>query len=144
MGGDFNNINRTTFKNRKEILMPTQQSHTLPSRTSRHTSQNLAKSVPAPPKKKFNFFLPSLRCFNFFATHNRHKNSWTETAKTFTDMGLTMTEDIRPACNIGFAKWRVKCFCDSLVQGSSSVFQLNICARNPPLRKAENRCMLPE
>lgn len=42
--------------------------------------------------------------------------------------------------NIGFAKWRVKCFYDSLVQISSSVFQMNICAENPPLRKAENRC----
>jgi hypothetical protein len=42
--------------------------------------------------------------------------------------------------NIGFAKWRVKCFYDSLVQGSSLVFQMNICAENPPLRKAENRC----
>ncbi|NBV09269.1 MAG: hypothetical protein EBS09_09240 [Flavobacteriia bacterium] len=41
--------------------------------------------------------------------------------------------------NSGFAKWRVQCFYDSLVQGSSSVFQLNICAENPPLRKAENR-----
>jgi aspartyl protease family protein len=41
--------------------------------------------------------------------------------------------------NIGFAKWRVQCFYDSLVQGSSSVFQMNICAENPPLRKAENR-----
>jgi hypothetical protein len=41
--------------------------------------------------------------------------------------------------NIGFAKWRVKCFYDSLVQGSSLVFQMNICAENPPLRKAENR-----
>lgn len=41
--------------------------------------------------------------------------------------------------NIGFAKWRVKCFYDSLVQGSSSVFQLNICAGKPPLRKAEKR-----
>ena len=41
--------------------------------------------------------------------------------------------------NIGFAKWRVKCLYDSLVQGSSSVFQMNICAENPPLRKAENR-----
>jgi len=28
---------------------------------------------------------------------------------------------------------------DSSVQGSSSVFQMNICAMNPPLRKAENR-----
>lgn len=43
------------------------------------------------------------------------------------------------SANIGFAKWRVKCFYDSLVQGSSSVFQMNICAENPPLRKAENR-----
>jgi hypothetical protein len=31
--------------------------------------------------------------------------------------------------NIGLAKWRVTCFYDSLVQGSSSVFQLNICAK---------------
>ena len=41
--------------------------------------------------------------------------------------------------NIGFAKWRLTCFYESLVQGSSSFFQLNICAKNPPLRKAENR-----
>jgi hypothetical protein len=27
------------------------------------------------------------------------------------------------SANIGFAKWRVQCFYDSLVQGSSSVFQ---------------------
>ncbi len=45
----------------------------------------------------------------------------------------------KPAHNIGFAKWRVQCFYDSLVQGSSSVFQINICAENPPIRKAENR-----
>ena len=43
------------------------------------------------------------------------------------------------SANIGFAKWRVQCFYDSLVQGSSSVFQLKYCAKNPPLRKAENR-----
>ena len=50
--------------------------------------------------------------------------------------------EIMPVANIGFAKWRVKYFYDSLVQGSSSVFQLNICAKNPPLRKAEKRYML--
>jgi len=43
------------------------------------------------------------------------------------------------SANIGLAKWRVTCFYDSLVQGSSSVFQLNICAKNPPLRQAKNR-----
>jgi hypothetical protein len=45
--------------------------------------------------------------------------------------------------NIGFAKWRVSYFYDSLVQGSSFVFQMNICAENPPLRKAENRYVQP-
>ena len=49
-----------------------------------------------------------------------------------------MTKEARRH-NIGFAKWRVQCFYDSLVQGSNSVFQMNICAENPPLRKAENR-----
>lgn len=95
--------------------MPTQQSHTLPSRKSQHTSQNLAKSVPAPPKDKFNFFLPSLRCFNFFATHSRHKNSWTETAKPFTDKDLTMPEDRRPAYNSRLASCGVTCLNSSAV-----------------------------
>jgi|APTNR8051073442_1049403.scaffolds.fasta_scaffold30723_2 hypothetical protein len=98
-----------------------QQSHTLPSSTSLHTSQNLAKSVPAQPKKKFNFFLPSLRCFNFFATLGRHKNSWTETSKTHTGQGLTMTEDKRPAYNSRLASCGVQCL------NSSVVFQFNFC-----------------
>ncbi|MBS1572024.1 MAG: hypothetical protein JST62_06495, partial [Bacteroidetes bacterium] len=53
---------------------------------------------------------------------------------------ITTDEKEHRTANIGFAKWRVKCFYDSLMQGSSSVFQMNICAENPPLRKAENRC----
>jgi hypothetical protein len=53
---------------------------------------------------------------------------------------ITYRQEGRTA-NIGFAKWRVQCFYDSFVQGSSSVFQMNICAKNPPLRKAENRCV---
>jgi len=52
--------------------------------------------------------------------------------------------DKTTGANIGFAKWRVQCFYDSLVQGSSSVFQLNICAEIPPLRKAENRYKQPQ
>ena len=38
----------------------------------------------------------------------------------------------------GFAKWRVQCFYDSLVQGSSLVFQMNICAESPPLPITES------
>ena len=41
--------------------------------------------------------------------------------------------------NIGFAKWRVTCFYDSLVLSQNAVLRLNFCAENPPLRKAENR-----
>jgi len=41
--------------------------------------------------------------------------------------------------NTGFAKWRVQYSYDSLVQGSSLVILRNICAENPPLRKARNR-----
>jgi len=47
------------------------------------------------------------------------------------------TERVR--LNIGFAKWRVQFFYDNLVQGSSSVFQMNICAENPPLRQPAKR-----
>ena len=120
--------------------MPTQQSHTLPSRTSQNTSQNLAKSVPAPLQDKFNFFLPSLRCFNFFATHNRHKHSWTETAKTHTGQGLTMTADRRPAYNSRLASCGVQCL------NSSVVFQFNfssgltvLCTEIPHERQAAKR-----
>lgn len=41
--------------------------------------------------------------------------------------------------NIIFAKTGVLCFYESLVQGSNSVFQMNICAKNPRLRKYETR-----
>lgn len=49
------------------------------------------------------------------------------------------TEKKQRTANIGFAKWRVSCFNDSLVQGSTFGILMNICAKNPPLRKAENR-----
>lgn len=73
----------------------TQQSLTLPSRTSQPAIQNLAKSVPALQKSKSN---PSRKYKN--ATHNRHQNSWTETAKTYTGQGSKMIQDRMPACNI--------------------------------------------
>ena len=46
--------------------------------------------------------------------------------------------------NIIFAKAGVKCFYESLVQGSSSVFQMNISTKNPRLRKYEKRYWLVE
>jgi len=46
----------------------------------------------------------------------------------------------RPA-NIGLAIWRLKCFYETFVQGSTAVILLNFCSKNPPHRQAENRYM---
>ena len=119
--------------------MPTQQSYTFASYTSQPTSQSLQKSMPAPRQDKFNFFLPSLRCFNFFATHSRHISSWTVTAKTYTGQGLTMTVDRRPACNTGLAKVAVQCSADTFVVNQTLVLHINICGENRHLRQARNR-----
>ena len=119
--------------------MPTQQSYTFASHKSQHTSQSLQKSMPAPRQDKFNFFLPSLRCFNFFATHSRHINSWTETAKSHTGQSLTMTEDRRPACNSGFAKKRVQWLIEHSTSHQILWYVDSLVLRNPLLRKATNR-----
>jgi hypothetical protein len=42
--------------------------------------------------------------------------------------------------NIGLAIWRMKCFNETFVQGSTTVILLNFCAKNPPHRQAVNRC----
>ena len=53
-----------------------------------------------------------------------------------------MTDDRRATDNIGFALWGLTCFYDTFVQGSTFVLRMNICAKTPPQRKAENRCAL--
>jgi hypothetical protein len=49
-----------------------------------------------------------------------------------------MTEK-RAAPNRRLAQWRVKCFYDSLVQGSSFVHSMKFSAENPLLRQAPKR-----
>lgn len=41
--------------------------------------------------------------------------------------------------NIGLAIWRLKCFYETFVQGSTAVILLNFCAKIPPHRQAANR-----
>jgi hypothetical protein len=115
------------------------KAHTFASRTSPSTDQSLQKSVLFANPKRNSFFssLPSV--FYFFATHYRHQNGWTETAKTFTGQGLTMTEGRRPACNMGLASCGVKCL------NSSAVFQINfsagltvLCPEIPHERQSQN------
>lgn len=73
--------------------------YTLTSCTCHSASQNQAKSKTASPQAKFIFFRSSLGYFNLLQPLNRCKESWTQTDKTHTGQGLTMTEDNRPAYN---------------------------------------------
>jgi hypothetical protein len=50
-----------------------------------------------------------------------------------------MTENKWQTHNIGLAIWRLKCFYETFVQGSTAVILLNYCAENPPHRQAEKR-----
>ena len=53
------------------------------------------------------------------------------------------TNKRKAAGNIGLAIWRLKCLYGTFVQGSKTVILLNFCAKNPPHRQAEKRCMKP-
>ncbi len=57
----------------------------------------------------------------------------------YCEMTFDQTRQGRPAPNSRFAKAGVSCLYESLVQGSNSVFQMNICAIKPRLRKYEKR-----
>jgi hypothetical protein len=54
-------------------------------------------------------------------------------------MNRQATSDKTPAPNIGLAIWRLKCFYETFVQGSTALILLNFCAKIPPHRQAENR-----
>src|SRR5690606_13931095 len=49
-------------------------------------------------------------------------------------------ENSTTTANIGLAIWRLKCFYETFVQGSTVGILLNFCAKNPPHRQAEKRC----
>jgi hypothetical protein len=50
------------------------------------------------------------------------------------------TNKRKAAGNIGLAIWRLKCFYETFVQGSTAVVLFNFCAKNPPHRQAAKRC----
>jgi hypothetical protein len=45
----------------------------------------------------------------------------------------------KTTANIGLAIWRLKCFYETFVQGSTEVILLNFCAKIPPHRQAVKR-----
>ncbi len=116
--------------------MPTLQSHTFASRTSRHTSQSLQKSVPVPPQKEFQniFSSPSKK----IKTPDTQANT-TKTLKRSADNGLQGRPRRTPAGNRRLAKKRVQCLNEALCFVSSSVLADSLVLRNPLLRQAPKR-----
>ncbi len=51
---------------------------------------------------------------------------------------MTREKEARTA-NIGLAIWRLKCFYETFVQGSTLGILLIFSAKNPPHRQVENR-----
>lgn len=95
------------------------KSHTLPSRTSRHTSQNLAKSVLCPTREEIQLFFsfPSEK----IKTPDTQTNP-TKTVKINNDNGLQTRWTKTPAGNMRLASCGVKWL------NLSSVFQNNFSA----------------
>ena len=113
------------------------KAHTLPSRTSRHASQNLAKSVLFPTQEEIQFFFshPSEK----IKTPDTQTNT-TKTAKLNNDNGLQTRWTRTPAGNMRLASCGVTCL------NSSVVFQINfsagltvLCPEIPHERQAQNR-----
>lgn len=75
-------------------------SHThLQTATSPYTDQILQKSVPALPKKKFIFFLPTLWCFNFFAIAQPNTDKHFDSSERKQKIVQLDTEDRTPSAN---------------------------------------------
>ena len=66
-------------------------------------------------------------------------NSKNLTATTLAKSETYGRQEGRPD-NTNLAKVAVQRSADTFVVNQSSVLRINICAENPPLRKAENRC----
>jgi hypothetical protein len=87
------------------------KAHTLPSRTSRHTSQNLAKSVLFPTQKEIQFF------FSFPLEKIKTPDTQTDTTKTVklnNDNCLQGRWTRTPAANITYTQAGFSCFVGQL------------------------------
>lgn len=116
------------------------KAHTFASHTSPSTDQSLQKSVLFASPKRNSFFSSRPLVFYFFATHNRHQNSWTETAKAFTNKDLTMTEDRRPAYNSVLPQLAVTCNIEAECSYQTFVQVESEVLRNRQLRQHAERC----
>jgi hypothetical protein len=112
------------------------KSHTLPSRTSRHTTQNLAKSVLFPTQKEIQFF------FSLPLEKIKTPDTQTDTTKTVklnNDNGLQTRKTEHQLPTAVLQKWRFSASYDSEVVNQNLVLRLKFSGENRHLRKAANR-----
>ena len=117
------------------------RAHTFASRTRQRTDQSLQKSVLfSDPRRNSNFFSPTLRCFNFFATAQPMTDKQSDSLlQTLTGQCiLTQTTEARTANKV-LPKAGVTCFYDTFVLNRTLVFQINSSAETPRLRQYPNR-----
>lgn len=116
--------------------MPTLQSHTFASRTSRHTNQSLQKSVPVPTQKEFQniFSSPSKK----IKTPDTQADT-TKTLKRSADNGLQGRPRRTPAGNSGFKKLAVQWLNEHSTSHQHLWWLDNFVLRNRQLLKPTNR-----
>jgi hypothetical protein len=113
-----------------------QQSYTLTSCTSHRTDQSLPKSMPAPTQEKIQniFSCPSKK----IKTPDTQADT-TKATKLNNDNGLQRLTTRTTGYNKVLPKWRQKCYYETFVLNSTTVFLLNFSANNPPLRQYPKR-----
>ena len=122
--------------------MAAQQAHTFASRTSRHTTQSLQKSVPTPTQKEFKNISPSLlKKSKTLHTQPNDKQITVvlQTPRPLTVKRFNYSVDRRSACNSGFKKLAVQWLNEVQFSNGTFVVADSLVLRNPLLRKAANR-----
>ncbi len=117
-------------------IKPTLQSHTFASRTSRHTSQSLQKSVPVPTQEEFQNIFPSPS--KKIKTPDTQTDT-TKTLKRIADNGLQGRQRKTPAGNSTYKKLAVQWFNEALCFVLSSVVADSFRLRNRQLLVAAKR-----
>lgn len=122
--------------------MATQQSHTFASRTNRHTSQSLQKSVPAPTQKEFkNIFSSLLKKSKTLHTQPNDKQMTVamQSPRPLTVKRFSYSVDRRPACNSGFKKLAVQWLNQVQFSNQTLVVADSFVLRNRQLLKPTKR-----
>lgn len=115
------------------------KAHTLPSRTIRHSSQNLAKSVLFPTQEEIHFFPSLLKRLK----HPTAQTKTTKTVKLNNDNGLQTRWTRTPAGNSVLPQLAVKCKIEAKCYYQTFVQVDRDVLRNRQLRQHANRYKQP-